>query len=476
MSNQNYFLSTNVVGDFNTSTLDGSGYGELPSAEKNQIYFAYFSSVGGTTPEIINQTSYFIKYLIDAQGNVVAPQPNSINVLDMIQNFESGKLVNVTSLEGTTAFGTLLGTKIITDVGKIETIALSQTGSGIKDYTNSLLFGNSQANYNYGDYNYNFYAFNNMQNNIIFDTYTVARFDNAYLNPNDRYTGSSEYNYTFDNNTVSNYNPLSFKAQIKCKSAQVQNVGTQFGYIPTDIYIRIVTSSIAAPTSFDHVLNEKVYNIVGIDNFLYIDTPYVNFKAGSRVRVEIKRGYIPYDVNNPAVQSDYLMNFSLTPSYTPNIIATSSYFTTGSENDIYITASVALSNAYSFNMIQVNPISNPLHFNRITNVFNPKSGDYIRFEYNPLKTYKIYEVITTGSNGLIFRLNHPILDGTNIDNFVIYRVNPNAGNQIILDVKKPEDTTGEILTGFIKPQYMTKELEDNFTTIIQKLAAEGTIQ
>jgi hypothetical protein len=117
----------------------------------------------------------------------------------------------------------------------------------------------------------------------------------------------------------------------------------------------------------------------------------------------------------------------------------------------------------------------PMNFSNITNIFHPQPGDYIRFEYNPLKTYNIYDIITDGNDGLVFRLNKGILDGTNINNFVIYRINPNAGNQIILDVQKPSGTTGEPLTGFIKPQYMTKELEDNFTTIIQKLAAEGTI-
>jgi hypothetical protein len=57
----------------------------------------------------------------------------------------------------------------------------------------------------------------------------------------------------------------------------------------------------------------------------------------------------------------------------------------------------------------------------------------------------------------------------------MYRVDPNSGNQIILNVKKPTGTTGGALTGFIKPQYMSDDLEKNFTTIIQKLSAEGTI-
>jgi hypothetical protein len=107
--------------------------------------------------------------------------------------------------------------------------------------------------------------------------------------------------------------------------------------------------------------------------------------------------------------------------------------------------------------------------------FNVQPGDYMRFEYNPEKTFTVYEIITDGEYNLSLRLNKDIPTGTNINNFVIYRVNPNNGNQIILDVKKPTGTTGQSLTGFLKPQYMSKELEDNFTTIIQKLAAEGTI-
>jgi hypothetical protein len=475
MSDQNYFLNTDIIGDFNDSTIDNSGYGSLSAAEKNQTYFAYFTSVGGTGPEIIDQTAYFIKYLIDAKGNVVAPQPNSIDILNLTSNFETNKLVNVTNLEGTSLFNSLLGTKVITDVGRIETISISQTGSGIKDYTSSLTFNNSQALYNYGGYNYNFYAFNSSDNQTISDSYTVVKFNGIPSNLNNRYTGSTSYNYTFENNTSANYNPVAFKAQIQCSTAQAQVGGGNYGWIPTDIYVRIVTSSAATPTVFDYVLKEQVYNITQQVNSLYIDTPFTNFSAGSRVRVEIKRGSIPYGASSPLTYQDYIMYFSLTPSYSPSIEAISPFFTTGSANDICITASATLGNAYSFNMTQVNPTDNTLNFDTIAKTFKPQSGDYIRFEYNPLKTYRIYEIITTGSNGLVFRLNNPVIDGTNINNFVIYRVNPNAGNQIILNVKKPTGTTGQPLTGFLKPQHMSKELEDNFTTIIQKLAAEGTI-
>ena len=81
---------------------------------------------------------------------------------------------------------------------------------------------------------------------------------------------------------------------------------------------------------------------------------------------------------------------------------------------------------------------------------------------------------TTGGN-LALKVVPPVPSGSILDHFCIYRVNPNAGNQIILNIAKPSGSTSTNLTGFIKPQYMSKELEDNFTTIIQKLAAEGII-
>jgi len=46
--------------------------------EQNQTYFAYFDGVGGTGPELIDQTAYFIKYIIDTQGNATNPEPDIV--------------------------------------------------------------------------------------------------------------------------------------------------------------------------------------------------------------------------------------------------------------------------------------------------------------------------------------------------------------------------------------------------------------
>jgi hypothetical protein len=127
-------------------------------------------------------------------------------------------------------------------------------------------------------------------------------------------------------------------------------------------------------------------------------------------------------------------------------------------------------------MVQLTPTASiAIGFNVIYQPANLLPGDYIRFEYDPSKQSRIYDVANLSDGRLLVEISPPIPTGSILNHFCIYRINPNAGNQIILDVKTPVDTTGQPLTGFIKPQYISKELEDNFTTIIQKLAAEGII-
>jgi len=487
MSDQNYFSNTNIIGDFNDSTIDNSGYGVLSAAEKNQTYFAYFTSVGSTTPEIIDQTSYFIKYLIDAQGNVVAPQPNSIDILNMVQNFEPGRLVNVTSLEGTTTFNVLLGTKLITDVGKIETLLVSQTGYGVNDHVNSIDFVSSNAIYTYSDWDFSLIVRKNTYapQQLLTPAFQTVAFDYETLDPQNQFVNTvGNYYYGFGNSTISANNPVSFKTDLYINpglSYINYGIGDTIVTASVNINILIVTASSDNPSLYGYVLAQNTFNVT-TQQSVVVTSPFANFSSGSRVKVLISAtptfpstNFSTYSYPEIKVGS----YFTATPQYLYNLIATSSFFTTGSTNDIYLTSSIAINNAYYNSMVPKTPAASlapvGIGFSNITNIFHPRPGDYIRFEYNPFKTYKIYEVIENSDQNVVFRLNKGIFAGTNINNFVIYRINPNSGNQIILDVQKPTSTTGQPLTGFIKPQYMTKELEDNFTTIINKLNAEGTL-
>ena len=476
--------NANIQGDFNDSTIDNSGYGTLSAAEKNQTYFAYFSSVGGTDPEIIDQTAYFIKYIIDAQGNVVTPQPNSNDILNLIQNFEPGKTVNVTNLEGTTLFNTLLGTKTITDFGRIELIAVSQTGYNVIDYTSSLIF--APPNTTYGSYDYSFqakWADPQILTGSITASFTPVKYSNETSDVNANYDPST-YSYGIPNNTSDYSNTIRFIATLQMFPAQFVPTATPYNAynIPTQVNLRIVTSSISSPTVYDHVLATSTTNATGVSSFLNVASNYVNFFSGSRVRVEMTVNYTTPEggigtITPPAIYPSNNSVFKLETTYGVVATASAAYWTTGSTNDRYVTASTQLTNLYNWGYFQRTPSASlSISFNEITSPFNPSSGDYIRFEYNPLKTFNIKNILVdNASSNLVLDLGQSIPTGTNINNFVIYRLNPNAGNQLILNVPKPPGTTGQPLTGFIKPQYMSKELEDNFTTIVQKLAAEGLL-
>jgi hypothetical protein len=500
--------STNIQGDFNDSTTDGSGYGAFSAAEKNQTYFAYFSSVGGTGPELIDQTAYFLKYLIDAQGNVVTPQPNSIDTLNMLQNFEPGKTVNVTSLEGTTLFSSLLGTKTITDIGRIETILTTETGSGRIDYIRTMSFsqgGTSLQTTPTPDYTFS--AKKVTSSTVTDTTWTDLPFALELSDPSGSYD-SSTYTYAFSTNTYDYSTKVIFKTSVlinglsDSENFYLQIIKSTDNFL-TSQSLELTLPPIPNSSYYTNTNTPTQYISSDAEGSFYTangelsNTGYMNyiasipqvFESGSKVKVRYKVG----TNTGTGTASVTILGSS------PNTLNTSFLATTNYSNTLEITSSYwlgALNFPTSSNAIQglvaTLPFSNVLNpqstftqitptaslalgFNSITSLSHILPGDYIRFEYDKTKQSKVYNVQSIPGGYVYLEINPPVPSGSILDHFTVYRINPNAGNQIILNIKKPEGTTGASLTGFLKPQYMSKELEDNFTTIIQKLAAEGTI-
>jgi hypothetical protein len=485
MIDQNYFLSTNIIGDFNDSTIDNSGYGSLPAAEKNQTYFAYFSSIGGTGPEIIDQTAYFVKYLIDAQGNVVSPQPNSIDILNMLQNFEAGRVVNVTSLEGTTLFTTLLGTKQTTGVGRIQPILITETGVERTDYITTMSFSAGPGGVGLDSaYNYAFLATKATSAFISNTSFATLDFGQEANDANGNYNNST-YIYTFPNDTISQGTQVSFRTTLRITSAfSGPNQSGRSNYIKIQIQRSVDGGFNYSPLE----LTDGVYTRLNLYNDgdtedVSAQTKPLNFNTGDKIRVQ-------YSVDSSGVENQLKILaasdgnstlFTNIQTYTANNLIYSPFwsigtYTTSSNDFTVITASLGLTGLNQNQYLQVTPTASAAFgFSNITLPSTPQPGDFIRFEYDPSNIHIIYENMTTTDGNLALKVVPPVPSGSILDHFCIYRINPNAGNQIILNVPKPSGTTGQPLTGFIKPQYMSKELEDNFTTIVQKLAAEGLL-
>jgi hypothetical protein len=133
-------------------------YGTYPKqavVEQNQTYFAYFDGVGSTNPEIIDQTAYFVKYIIDDRGNPVNPEPDfagtrdqAVGLYNLIDDYEVGKRAIIKLIEPNPLYDdipknsdVLTGVHKITGVGRIAPIAITETGKKIEDYVATMSFG-----------------------------------------------------------------------------------------------------------------------------------------------------------------------------------------------------------------------------------------------------------------------------------------------------------------------------------------------
>ena len=480
------------------NTLD-SGYGALPAAEQNETYFAYFNGIGGTNPEIIDQTAYFIKYIIDDEGNTVNPESifnpfasaqQNIALNNLIDTFEPGKnavvslISNDPLLTGNPNDDALVGTYNINHVGRIDTIAVSQTGPNIVNYTASLPF--TPPTSNYANYDYSFlakWASPQILTGSVTGAFVPIKYSNATLNPNLNYDPVT-FSYEIPNNTSEFSNPLRFIATLDVAGASTVNTTFDYdGYtsidtIPTIFNLRIVTSSAFSPFVYDHVIATST-NIVqtSLSSYINVSSPFLNFTSGSRIRVEMN--VTPdsiYYTNPPSIYAQNTNNskFFLQSSYGNILTASANYWTTGSNNDRYLTASAELTNYYNLGYIQqLPPSSSAFGFNNIVSPFKPQAGDYIRFEYNSLKVFNVKNIITDStSSNLVLDLGYPIPAGTIINNFVLYRI-INDGTYVILDVQKP--VSGSSFTGIIRPQFISQKLIDSSSIYIQSLVEKGVI-
>jgi len=162
----------------------------------------------------------------------------------------------------------------------------------------------------------------------------------------------------------------------------------------------------------------------------------------------------------------------------PNLLITTSpqpYFQTASSNPYRLIMSTASINtnptltsglAQAFEYKQLD-ITGSLYKN-ITKKSLPLVGDQIRFEHNESLIYDILETGFTSSGNFYMDLNNPILNGTNLNWFLIRRYIKNPSKMIIT-------TPFEQTSGFAFPEYMSKNIVNNLPKIIEKLKTQGLI-
>ena len=441
--------------------------GGLPVAEKNQEYFIVFQSAGGTGPEIIDQTAYFITYLVDSKGNISKPSQGSFALLDTLQNFEIGKNAIVRN-DAATAFNTVLtGKQKITAIGRQEPILYSQTGSNASASIDILNFDSDS------------------------DSDTIPRFL-FWLNKGDASLSSGDNTLTSYNSAfVTPESPASVNASdgVYSVGSLASAAASKISRVDIELYARLT--------------NSTENNIQGSlrlmrNGFVYDQQP---FTMGARISPTKPRTQ-ELNFSTPIFKSNlensaFTASISLDNSVTLNFINFKSSFQSPSTtapvsnlpfwlnnegNNLYITASSELSANYGNTQNSQNvldAVEPGFNFSPIQVPFNVRVGDKIRFEYNKETEYTIYEVIEPEQDAdgrLKLRLNALVPSSVNLSNFVLHRVNSNDPSYIILDVKK-DASVGDTqnFNGVILPEHPTQELKDNLDTILLDLKERGII-
>ena len=111
----------------------------------------------------------------------------------------------------------------------------------------------------------------------------------------------------------------------------------------------------------------------------------------------------------------------------------------------------------------------------ITNDFVLEVGDEIRFQGTETQTYKIISIdVATILNpgALVYTVDRNLtLTNTEMNWFLVRRYVDNPAN-IILEVDKPAGGTSP---GILKPQYLSRNAEDNIDTILENLRRDALI-
>ena len=444
--------------------------GGLPVAEQNQDYFLVFKGVGGTGPEIIDNTAYFIQYVVDSDGNISKPSQGSTARLNTIQNFPIGKTTTV-RIDNASGINTQLdGDHTITGVGIQQPILYTQYGIPSSSY-NSTLYFYTEGTAPVGAYNnVGSYLGSMVKTDFAFPTSgksPLTNYNSVLVFPQSTYaTYSLAGRYIVNPSNLGDLNSITFTINLE------------------------VTNPFSFPAGSD------LY-IVGQSGVTF-DLPSINNPVGSFNIQPGSTSNLTYTLTRNTSQltlfpsySVYLVAAALSCSYlqfnvssqnpTPGILASTPFWNTGSHTDVtWLTASIGLSENYN-TTLSGSSNSIDFGFSPVKVPFSIIPGDRIRFEYNPQKDYTIYEVIEPSAASdarLKLKLNTIIPSNTILDNFVLHRVDNTSIKYIILDVAKDPtvDNPENPFTGIILPKYPSEKLKNNLENILSKLKQEGIIE
>ena len=470
----NYHTRRNTIpryeGSKNGNTTNYSVEGA--SIDATQALFGYFNWVGGTAPEwgngLEDRSVANLRFLLDVSGKIIKPIKDSAGINQGIveNNFTEGKIATLAfddEAGSSAGFSNLLGDHIIFKSGKdITPIIYSQTGSigpnsSTDLFTGSLTFvQGDQAESTVDDYRLTVFTQNQTiigTGNVTFQTPTVEGSEASFT--------SNVYSPDSSPSSQSPQTTLNFKVFIQKEftanadatfQLQKNDGGGWVNFGPSanldaniDDSITIQTSDPTALSTDSYRLRITAENSAGQGNLLSI-------KGTSYLRVQ--------QTPPPSIGA-----------VGPDTPGGTNYWT-----KLGTTTNQFRTNALTAVLGQRQQDIEGSGFFGITNDFVLEVGDEIRFQGTETQTYKItaIDVATNPSyaGALVYTVDRNLtLTNTEMNWFLVRRYIDNPAN-IILEVDKPAGGTSP---GILKPQYLSKNAEDNIDTILENLRRDSLI-
>jgi hypothetical protein len=453
----NFNLRRSIIPRYSGSKNTSFDYNEQDgSVEKTQAYFAYFNWVGGTSPEwgngLEDRSGVNLRYIIDELGDVIKPINDSegINLGILRQNFTEDQISTLAFNDSTgasAAFSNLLGNHEVFKSGKsITPILYSQTESidvGVNGgFSTTLDFIQGDLNQSAAINDYRIQAYNTGDTIV---TTGKVNYQNLVIDGSEAdWTGDDTYSPNTADPTTQNVT-LYFTGTLKRSGNPVNKIVTA-QFFKDGV-------AVGTPKQFD--FSNSYYNSLDIS---FVDSTATTSNVYD-LRITSLSG-----MGILKLSTDSYINVTQQPL--PNIGTCSSpYWTQSGVNDNQIKAHA---NLKPFYRQKQEDIANSGFF-PIVNDFIIQEGDEIRFDGTETQSYRVMLVETTSGN-VILTLDRDVT-AANLQWFLIRRYIDDASN-IILKVDKPSGGTSP---GILKPQYLSKEVEDNINDIIEKLKIDNLI-
>ena len=441
-------------------------FGGLPVAERNSEYYIRFKGMAGTNPELINCTSFGIEALIDPNGGEFTPAEGNVAFFNLLQNFEIGKNAIIIPDIASSQNQGLGGVHSIKGIGSINPILYNQTGSSVSASVNEILFQDGVDSLVADEAILDFRGNINKNNSTSITTTptTVTNYTSQYLIPD---SGVAEFNltngtYTLDSTNVGNIQSITFNISY---NLSYEDITIILGNTPTvEIKVELLregTSIADKITTLEVGTINEAFSFQETDFTTYTDAEY-------KIRISYTEAQWVYNptVELTSIQFQVSNQVPFASSTSVPIDQHPMWSQGNSISNYWITASGYLSANYGLTPSFIQKCED-FGFSPITSNFNLRAGDKIRFGYNPNNEYVIYEVIEpdAASDGLLkFKLNTYVPTSVYLDNFVIFRINENNPENIILDVPNINIQNNLSFTGVIVPEYISDRLQNQLNS------------